>query len=45
MLGRLSPTTRKIVERWLDNTGLSDSPAFVEWLTDHGARLRQAARA
>jgi hypothetical protein len=41
-LGRLSLKTRESVERFLDETGLSDSPAFIEWLAGDRARLRKA---
>jgi len=40
MLDRLSKPTRAAVERWLDATGLTNHPAFIEWLAGQSAKLR-----
>jgi hypothetical protein len=42
VLGRLTKPTREAVDRWLDETGLTNHPAFIEWLAGVGTRLRAA---
>jgi hypothetical protein len=42
VLDRLTKPTRAAVERWLDETGLTNHPAFIEWLAGIGTKLRGA---